>query len=174
MPIREGRNEFRLGPVRVLEFVHQDVAEPSCDRRPGRRRRPDEAEREGDLVAEVDAAVRGHERLVGGVGSGEFGLPASVLPDGVGGRLRRFRGPWTGARGGLRQVRCVERDTLRVRHVLRRRDVLVLASTEQRRQRREEPGRVPKRTIGVQLEFEEMLAEEDDDLWTRQDSNVRG
>jgi hypothetical protein len=53
------------------------------------------------------------------------------------------------------------------------RDVLVLAAAEERRQRAEKARRVAKRPIGLEIEREEMLAEEDDDLRASQDPDVR-
>ena len=54
----------------------------------------------------------------------------------------------------------------------RRGDVLVLAAAEQRRQRGEEPGRVAERAIRVELELEQVLAQEDHDLGPGQDAHV--
>ena len=56
--------------------------------------------------------------------------------------------------------------------VVRRRDVLVLAAAEQRRERGQEAGRVAERPVGVELELEEVLAQEDDDLGPRQHAQV--
>ena len=53
-----------------------------------------------------------------------------------------------------------------------RRDVLVLAAAEQRRQRRQEPRRVAERPVDVEVEFEKVLAQEDDDLGPGQDADV--
>ena len=51
-------------------------------------------------------------------------------------------------------------------------DVLVLAAAEQRHERSQEPGRVAERPIGVELEFEQVLAEEDDAFGARQHAHV--
>ena len=57
--------------------------------------------------------------------------------------------------------------------VRRRRDVLVLAAAEQRRERAEEPRRVAERPVLVELELEQVLAQEDHDLRPGQDADVR-
>ena len=85
MLVGERRDELGLGPVRVLELVDEDVPEPARDLAPCRGRGADEAQRQRDLVAEVDAAGRGHQVLVGRVGPGQLGLPAGILLGGVGG-----------------------------------------------------------------------------------------
>ncbi len=64
-------------------------------------------------------------------------------------------------------------DPLGVGHVGRRRDVLVLAATEQRDERRQEARRIAERPIGVEVEREEVLAQEDDRLGARQHTDVR-
>ena len=59
-----------------------------------------------------------------------------------------------------------------MRDVVRRRDVLVLAAAEQRRQGGQEPGRVAERPVDVEVELEQVLAQEDDDLGSGQDAEV--
>ena len=68
----ESSHQLCLGPVRVLEFVHEDVSEAPRDRRASLCRGPHETQRKGDLVPEVDAAAGGHQRLVGPVGTSQL------------------------------------------------------------------------------------------------------
>ena len=56
--------------------------------------------------------------------------------------------------------------------VVRRRDVLVLAPAEQGRERGQEARRVPERPVAVELELEQVLAQEDHDLRPGQDADV--
>ena len=100
MPLGDQRDELRLGPVRVLELVHQHVPEPRLDRLAGRRRLPQQPQRERDLVPEVDRAVRGQQRLVARVGAGQLALPARLLLQRRGGvpLRRRFRASPASAR----------------------------------------------------------------------------
>ncbi len=58
-------------------------------------------------------------------------------------------------------------------HVRRGRDVFVLAAAEERRQRPEKARWVAERPVGVQVEREEVLAQEDDDLRPGQHPDVR-
>ena len=156
------RHELRLGPVRVLELVDQDVAEPTSDRGPRRRRLPHEPQRQRHLVTEVDEPAFGQQLLVAGVGPGELGLASSHLAE------RRTVVAGRGIDG-----RRLGPDPSRVGRVRRGRDVLVLASTEQRRERREEPGRIAQRPVLVEVEIVEVLAQEDHDLGPRQHPDVR-
>ena len=57
--------------------------------------------------------------------------------------------------------------------VLLRADILVLQATEERGQGREEPGRIAERPVGVQLQPEEPLPQEDHRLRARQDPRLR-
>ncbi len=68
----EELQELKLGVVRVLELVDQDVVEPILHALQDDRVCPQELQDEGDLVAEVDEAVLGEEGLVGGVGLREL------------------------------------------------------------------------------------------------------
>ena len=174
MRLAEQRHELRLRPVRVLEFVDEDVPVPAGDRRARGGRRANQAERQRDLVAEVDAAVRRHERLVGRVCGGQLGL----APGSFGGRLDRVpvglgHGDRRDGADGLRECRGLGGDPIGVGRVVGRRDVLVLAAAEQRGERGQEAGRVTERAVRVQLELEQVLAEEDHHLRSRQDANVR-
>jgi hypothetical protein len=53
-----------------------------------------------------------------------------------------------------------------------RRDVLVLAPAEQRGEGGQEPGRVAEGPVLVEIELEQVLAQEDHDLWSREDADV--
>ncbi len=170
MAVGERSDELGLGPVRVLELVDQDVPEATGDRGPGRRRCPDEAQGECHLVAEIDAAVGGQQPLVRGVGSGQLELPARLLGRGVGRRGADLGG--LGTSRGLGQAFRLDRQAIGVCQVVGRRDVLVLAAAEQRRERGQEAGRVPERPVGVEVELEEVLAQEDHDLGPGQDAQV--
>ncbi len=175
VPVGLGEQGHQLGlrPVRVLELVDEDVAEPAGDLGARRGGAPDEAQGERHLVAEVDAAVGREQLLIRRVGPGELVLPGGLLAP------RRGRiGVHLGGRvGGVDQP--VERlglggDRPCVVPIGRGRDVLVLAPAEQRRQRVEEAGGVAERPIPVELELEEVLAQEDHDLGPGQDPQVRG
>ena len=169
--VGEDRDEFGLGAVRVLELVHQQVLEAPGDRGSGLGRRAHQAQRQGDLVPEVDAAVLGHESLIRGVGPRQLALPTGPL-EGRGRGIVRWSCIGVDGTRGLRDSLRLGRHTIGVRLVVRGTDVLVLAAAEQRRQRREEPRRIAERTIGVQLELEQVLAQEDDHLGTGQDADV--
>ena len=151
MPLGEQPDELRLRPVRVLELVDEDVPEASLDPLTSLGRLADESERKGNLVAEVDEAVGRKQVLVARVGPGELELPA-----------RRFRQRLGVFPSGFHGRGRLSGEALRERQVGARRDVLVLAPAEERRQRREEPGRVSERAVLVELELEEVLAQEDD------------
>ena len=168
--VGERRDELRLGPVRVLELVDEDVPEATGDRGPGRGRRPDEPQREGDLVAEVDAAVGGQQPLVAWRRPGQLALAAGLLGRGVGRRRAGLAGLGTGR--GLGQACRLDRQAIGVGQVGGRRDVLVLAAAEQRRERGQEAGRVAERPVRVEVELEQVLAQEDDDLGPGQDADV--
>ena len=72
----------------------------------------------------------------------------------------------------LRGRRSLSGEPVGVGGVRLRRDVLVLAAAEQCREGAEEPGRVAERTVALELEREEMLAQEDDRLGPAQDPDV--
>ena len=63
-------------------------------------------------------------------------------------------------------------DPIGVGQVVGGRDVLVLAPAEEGGQGGQEAGRIAERTVGVELELEEVLAQEDDDLGPRQHAQV--
>ena len=54
-----------------------------------------------------------------------------------------------------------------------RADVLVLAPAEERDEGSQEAGRVAERPVGIELELEQVLAQEDHRLGARQDPYVR-
>ena len=169
MVVRERRDQFGLGSVRVLELVDEDVPEPARDLESCRGRGPDQPQRERDLVAEIDAARGSHQLLVGRVRPRQLGLPPRVL----GRRLDGILGRRVVRCGGVADARRLRCHTIRVGQVIRRRDVLVLAAAEQRRERRQEARRVAERPVSVELEFEQVLAQEDDDLRPGQDAQIR-
>ena len=164
MRLGKQRHELRLGPVRVLELVHEDVPEAARDGRPGRRRLAHESEGQRDLIAEVDEPVRGQQLLVAGKRPRELCLPAPVFRQ----RRRALRSSEP-SRRELDGVRC---DALGVRHVGSGGDVLVLATAEQRCEGTQEAGRVTERPVLVELELVQVLAQEDDDLGARQDADI--
>ncbi len=111
--------------------------------------------------------------LVAGVRPGELTLPPGRLPAGLAviERIRRFVRV-DRPRRGRHRVR-LRRDPLGIRQVRGGRDVLVLAATEERRERRQEARGVAERSVVVELEVVEVLAQEDHDLRARQDPDVR-
>ena len=133
---------------------------------------PHEPEGERDLVPEVDAAVGRQERLVGAVGPGELGLAPRLLAGGLGDLAARRVGVRAVPGCGIGQCRGLDRHPVGVGEVVGRRDVLVLAAAEQRRQRSEEAGRIAERPVRVEVELEQVLAQEDDDLRPAQDAQV--
>ncbi len=118
--LREQRHELGLCPVRVLELVHEDVAEASGDRGPNGRRPANEAQSERDLVAEIDEAVLGEQALVGRVRRGELGLASRLLGDGVGRVAIAVGRRVAGRRQRLADPCRLDRDTLGVLRVRRR------------------------------------------------------
>ena len=166
MRLGEQRHQRRLCPVRVLELVHQHVPESPGDRLSRGRRATDQPKRQGDLVPEIDEAVCRQEFLVPGVGTRQLRLPTSVFRQGLGriglGRVGRRLGqsdrlsPEPG---------CVPGEG-------RWRDVLVLAPAEQRHQRGQEAVRIAERPVGVEVELEQVLPQEDDGLGAGQHPNV--
>ena len=77
MALGEERHELRLGRIRVLELVHEDVPEAPLQLEPGGRRLAQEAQGQADLVTEVDQAGLAQEGLVASVGPGELELAAA-------------------------------------------------------------------------------------------------
>ena len=167
-------DQLRLGPVCVLELVHEDVPVAALEFHPGRGRLSEQLQAQADLVTEIDVARLPKQRLVAVVGAGKLGLAASLLLErrgGVGGGVGRSR--VAGDRG--RQARC--RSCRKARGVLeigRRAHVLVLAPAEQRRQGTQKPRGIAQGPVLVQLELEEPLPQEYHDLRAREDPRVRG
>ena len=112
---------------------------------------PQQAEREADLVAEVEPIGAAHEALVGGVRGRQLGLVGGTLGQG---RVER------GGRGRLGQA-------MRRPRRMRPGDVLVAQAAEERDQRGQEARRVAERAVSVQRQLEQMLAQEDDLLGAR-------
>ena len=79
MALGDQRDELRLGTVRVLELVHQDVPEPVLDLLPRGRRVAQQPQGERDLVPKVDRPVGGEQVLVHPVGAGELAPPRMCL-----------------------------------------------------------------------------------------------
>ena len=171
MGLGKERDQLGLGPVRVLELVDQDVAVALLQLEPGRRRVAQQPQREADLVAEVDQAGLAEQRLVAGIGPGQLELaarhPAAASAASLGPPRRRRTG-----RAGWAPAVGLTDQPVGVGEVGGRADVLVLAPAEQRGQRGQEAGRVAQRPVGVQLELEQALAQEDHDLRPRQDPHV--
>jgi hypothetical protein len=174
---RDERDELILRSVRVLEFVDEDVPKSALDRVPNRRRLANEFQRKRDLIAEVDESIRAEQLLVTAVRSRQLQLPCGALS----GDLGPVRGLGTGGLGTRRlgcacgrraKCRCLDDESLRMGDVCIGRDVLVFAPAEQRGQGRQESGRVPKRPVFVEVEVKEMFAQEDDDFWSRQDTDI--
>ncbi len=172
VPLGDQGDELRLGPVGVLELVHEHVLEPPLHRVARGRRLAQQPERERHLVPEVDRAVRREEGLVAGIGTGELGLAAGVLREGRHGvaiRLGRGLPRRVDRRGLLRDLRGQPSG---VREVRLGRHVLVLGPREQGREGVQEPRRVAERPVLVQLQLEQALPQEHDRLGSRQHADV--
>jgi len=78
----------------------------------------------------------------------------------------------SGMCGLVCHARRLGRHAVGVLQVVRWRDVLVLATAEQRGERGQESGRIAERPVRVELELEEVLAHEDDHLGSRQYAEV--
>src|SRR5580765_6744612 len=83
MGFGQERDELRLGTVRVLELVDEDVSEASLELRSCRRGAAHEAEGKAHLVAKVDETVLAEELLVPRVRTGELALAARLLGEDV-------------------------------------------------------------------------------------------
>jgi hypothetical protein len=100
------REELGLGPVHVLELVHEDVPEAGLQLRPRGGVLAEEPQGKGHLVAEVDGAGLAEQLPVAGIGGRELRLAAGRLPERVAGRVVRRAG--LGLRreaGGVRRER---------------------------------------------------------------------
>jgi hypothetical protein len=166
--LREQRHELRLGPVRVLELVDQDVAEPAGYGRARRRRVAHETQRERHLIPEIDEPVGGQQVLIPTERPRELDLPTSVFRE----RSSRL-GPGASGLSGRRQCESFRGDTFRIARIGRRGDVLVLAAAEQGREGAQEPRRVAEWPVLLQIELVQVLAQEDHDLCSRQDADIR-
>ena len=111
------------------------------------------------------------QALVRRVGTGQLTLACGFFPGGDGGRGVGRRAGLLPSRG-LGETCRLDGQAIRVRHVVGRRDVLVLAAAEQRRERGQEAGRVAERPVDVEVELEQVLAQEDDHLGTGQHPQV--
>ena len=163
------RDELRLGPVRVLELVHEHVPEAPLDLLPRGRRLAQQPQGERHLVPEVDRAVRRQQPLVRARTPGPArrgGAPPRPAPRR---RPRRRRSP----RPPPPPAAACAAEALGVREERLGRDVLVLGPREQRRERVEELRRVAQRPVLVELQLEHVLAQEHDGLRTRQHPHVR-
>jgi hypothetical protein len=73
-------DQLELGVVRVLELVDQEILETPLVGAQHVGPRAQQAQHQHDLIAEVHAAVAGHQLLVPGVGGGQLALLGSALP----------------------------------------------------------------------------------------------
>ncbi len=170
VPLREQPDELRLDSVRVLEFVDEDVAEAILQAGPDARRLADETEGPAHLVPEVEIAGPPEKVLVAAEGPGELELAGRGFQGRVGGIALGVGGVVVAGRDGRRSHGGRGHRPLRVVEVAGRGDVLVLQAAEQARQCVEEAGRIAERPIAVELEVEEVLAEEEDHLGPGQDA----
>ena len=139
--------------VRVLELVHQDVAEAAAQPREDGRPLAQQGEGAVDLVAEVHEPRLAEQPLVRLVEGRELEVGRGLVPLVLGRRGRELLlGP--GA-------------------VLRGRDVLVLRAAHERRERGEVARRVAERTEAVERQVEEPLAQEDHLLRLREHAELR-
>ena len=172
VPLGDQGDQLGLGPVGVLELVHEHVLEPPLDGLASGRRLAQQPQRQRHLVAEVDRAVRRQERLVAGIRAGELRLTPGVLGQGGHGVAIRLRGRRPRRLDGPRLLRDLRGQPAGVGEVRLGRDVLVLGAREQRREGVEEPRRVAERAVLVELELEHALAQEDHRLRPGQDADV--
>ena len=176
MGVAQQGDELRLGPVRVLELVDQDVPEPAGDRRPGGRRAAHRRRASATWSPKSMQPLAAMSDWYVAYARGELRLAPRVLG---GARLATASGSAHGPAStpdvAASATSAASRGhPLRMGLVVRRRDVLVLAAAEQGGQRRQEPGGIAERPVGVELELEEVLAKEDHDLRTGQHPDVRG
>ena len=170
MPFGKQCHQLGLGPVRVLELVDQDVAIALLQLEPGGRRVAQEPQGQAHLVAEVDQAGLAEQGLVTSVGPGKLELAAGRICRGGGGRA--LGAPGRRPAGGECQPLGLTDQPIGAGEVGSRADVLVLAPAEVAGQGAQEAGRVAERPVGVELEVEQPLTQEDHDLRPRQDPGV--
>ena len=156
VPGAQQLHQLELGVIRILELVHHDVLEAALQVGANVGPRPQELHDQHDLIAEVDAALAGHQLLILGVGGGQLAL--------LGDAFARF----------LVVVgrRHLGRHLLDVRLILLGRDVLVLAAADQRHDRADVPGRVAERAVVRERELEQAVAEEDHLLGAVEDAEI--
>ena len=112
------------------------------------------------------------ECRVPAVRAGQLALPSGVL--GGGRRGIAIGTPRIGSAVERREhLGGTRLEALRVREIRLRRDVLVAAAREERRQGAKEPRRVPERAVLLEVQVEQALAHEHDHLGPRQDPHVR-
>jgi hypothetical protein len=137
-------HHVELGVVGVLEFVDQDVPIAPLIGPQHVGSRAEEPEYQHNLVAEVHAALAGHQLLVLGVGRGQLSL--------LGGALARFL--VVGGRGRF------PGQALGVGLIFLGRDVLVLAAADQGDQGLQVAGGIAQRSIVAEGQLEEPVAQE--------------
>ena len=152
---RQQLDELELDVVGVLELVHQDVAEALLVLALEVGPLAQQAQREPDLVPEVDPAVPEQQVVIGRVGAGLLALGGRAIP-----RRRVVSGL------GLEPGGEVE--------VLPRRDVLVARPVEQPEQRFQVTVRTAERQVAIEPELEQVLAQEHQDLGLVLDPELRG
>jgi hypothetical protein len=145
VPAREELHQLELGVVRVLELVDQDVPEPLLVAGKHVGSLAEEAEREVDLVPEVDEALARHEVPVRGVGARQLQRAGREVPLL---RVLRMRRGLRLEGGGVGQVRLG-------------RDVLVLGASEQPGERLEVARRVAERPEVGERQLEEARPQEE-------------
>src|SRR5207253_5919327 len=147
-------------------------AKTSLESRARGRGGPQEALGAADVVAEVDETRPGKQLLIALKCSSELELPAGFLSQGIGRRpVRIGRVPTVGPNS----VGCAARlrgKSLRVGQVVGRAHVLVLAPRKEGRQGSQESSRVAEWAVLIELEVEEVLAQEDDDFGPGQHADV--
>ena len=168
VPLGERRDELGLGAVRVLELVDEDVPEAARRSRAGRPATSRTSRSASATWSPKSMQPFGGHQLLVASRRPARARPAGARssPSGIG----RVGAAHLAA--AARHGRGLGRDAVRVGEVVGRRDVLVLAAAEQRRQRRQEPGRVAERPVDVEVELEQVLAQEDDDLGAGQHAEI--
>ena len=159
------RDELRLGPVRVLELVHQHVPEPLLDLFPcrGDSRRSRSASETWSPKSTAPFAASSSWYTPYARASSPRLRASSASAAAASGHRRR---PPAAAAASRRQPLGVREERLRGH-------VLVLGPREQRRERVQELGRVAQRPVLVQPQLEHVLAQEHDGLGAREHPHVR-
>ena len=149
-------HQLELGMVGVLELVDHDVLEAALEVAAHVGPGPQELQDQDDLVAEIDAAVAGHQLLILGVG----GRQLALLED----ALARFL--VVGRRGDLAG------EPLDIRQIFLGRDVFVLAAADERDDRADVAGRIAERPVVDQRKLEQAVAEENDLLGAVENAEI--